>query len=62
MIKGFNGSSLHHYRRSYYHHHQQGTLDVLIVTRTKIAIVQLPEVETGWPVEHDQDGNDVDNR
>lgn len=48
-----------HYRRSY--HHQQGTVVVLIVTRTNFAIVQL-QVETEWPVENNQDGNDVDNR
>jgi hypothetical protein len=55
-------TNLHpHYRRNC-HHHQQGTLVVLIVTRTNFAIVQ-QQVEKKQPqVEHNQDGNDVDIR
>ena len=39
---------------------QQGTVVVLIATRTNFAIVQ--QMETRQSVEYNQDGNDVDNR
>ena len=46
------------HRRNY--RQQQGTVVVLIATRTNFAIVQ--QMETRQSVEYNQDGNDVDNR